>query len=58
MVNLRRQHRVPEFPSYGDNLNDNVICHFVYKVIHPLFPQTEVWGKKAIGYTDEFTEPG
>lgn len=36
IVNLRWQRRTPEFPSYRDNLNDNVICHFVHKVIYPL----------------------
>lgn len=59
-VNLRSQHHTPEFPSSWDNLNDNVICHFVHKVIYPLY-QMELWGVgwvKVIGSTDEFTELG
>lgn len=48
IVNLRWQHHMPEFPSYWDNLNDNVICHFVHKVIYPL-SQMEVWGRRLLG---------
>lgn len=56
-VNLRLPHHKQEFLSQWDNLNDNVIRHFVHKVIYP-FSQTEVWGTKVIGSTDEFTESG
>lgn len=55
LVKLSWQHFLPEFPSYWDNLNDNVI--FVHKVIYPL-SRVEVWGKKVAKCTDEFTEPG
>lgn len=45
---------MPEFPSYWDNLNDNVIHRFVHKVIYPLGGL----GKKVTECTDEFTELG
>lgn len=57
IVNLRWQHGTPEFPSYWDNLNDNVICHFVHKVIYPL-AQKEVWGRRLLGALMSLLKPG
>lgn len=45
LVNLSWQHLLLEFPSYRDNLNDNVI--FVHKLIYPL-SWMEVWGKRLL----------
>lgn len=48
IANWGRQQHTPQYPSHWDNLNDNVICHFVHKLIYSL-SQTEVWWRRLLG---------